>query len=95
LTGADQQITFPEIPDQKAGAVSLALHAVSDAGLPVHYYVREGPASVENGTLTFTPIPPRSKFPVEVTVVAWQWGRSASPEVKTATPVTRTFVIQK
>jgi hypothetical protein len=95
LTGADQQITFPEIPDQKAGAVSLALHAVSDAGLPVHYYVREGPASVENGTLTFTPIPPRSKFPVEVTVVAWQWGRSASPAVKTATPVTRTFSIQK
>jgi hypothetical protein len=93
LTGLDQHINFPEIPDQKPGAPPLALQAVSDAGLPVHYYVREGPARVENGTLIFTPLPPRSKFPVEVTVTAWQWGRSADPAVKTAAPVTRTFSI--
>jgi hypothetical protein len=93
--GETQTITFPEIPDQKAGTKSLALRATSSAGLPVHYYVREGPAWVEGDTLHFSKIPPRAKFPVEVTVVAWQWGRSADPKVQTAQLVERTFHLVK
>jgi len=89
-TGADQHITFPEIPDQKVGTKSLKLPATSDAGLPVQYYVREGPAEVEGDTMKFKPIPLRSKFPVKVTVVAWQWGNA---KVKTAERVERTFQI--
>jgi hypothetical protein len=41
--------------------------------------------------LKFTPVPPRAKFPVRVTVVAWQYGRSAAPKLKSAEPVERSF----
>jgi hypothetical protein len=93
--GADQHITFPEVPDQPAGTEPVKLRATSDAGVPVYYYVREGPAEVEGDTLKLTPIPPRAKFPVRVTVVAWQWGRSIPPLLKTAEPVERTFSVVK
>jgi hypothetical protein len=102
--GAEQHLTFPAIPDQKLEAIDpsgqsgIKLEATSDAHLPVYYYVREGPAEVQEGTaptLLFTPIPPRSKFPLKVTVVAWQWGKPGDPGVKTATPVEQTFSILK
>jgi len=92
--GASQTITFPEIPDQVAGVKSVKLAATSSANVPVSYYVREGPAEVApDGTLTFTPVPPRSKFPIAVTVVATQWGRAIDPKLQTAQPVERTFAI--
>ncbi|MGB8356524.1 MAG: hypothetical protein WCD79_21675 [Chthoniobacteraceae bacterium] len=93
--GADQHITFAAIPDQRLGTESLKLDAKSDANVPVYFYVREGPAELQGDTLKFTAIPPRSKFPVKVTVVAWQWGRSIDPKLKTAEPVERTFSIFK
>ena len=93
--GAAQTIAFPAIPDQRVGTESVALTAISDAGVPVNYYVREGPAFVgEAGkVLRFTPLPPRAKFPVKVTVVAWQWGRASAPKLQTAAPVEQTFLI--
>ncbi len=92
--GAPQSISFPEIPDQAAGAASIRLGAVSSAGAPVSYYVREGPAQVSlDGMLTFTPIPRRARYPVKVTVVACQWGRTTEPRLQTAAPVERTFSI--
>lgn len=91
--GDDQKITFPEIPDQKQGIDFVKLEAVSDAKVPVYYYVREGPAEVEGDALKILPIPPRSRFPVKVTVVAWQWGRSTEPKLKSAEMVERTFNI--
>jgi hypothetical protein len=91
--GAPQRITFPEIPGQKAGTKSLKLGAVSDSGREVYYYVREGPAEIDGDELQFTRIPPRAKFPVKVTVVAWQLGRDGDPKLKTATPVEQTFEI--
>jgi hypothetical protein len=95
--GAEQSITFPPIPDQKIAAQPLKLNATSSVnGSLVHYYVREGPAELVNGdTLQFTPIPPRAKFPISVTVVAWQWGRSIDPRVQSAQPVERSFNIVK
>lgn len=93
--GKTQQISFPEIPDQKVGAKPLKLKATSDSGLPVRYFVREGPAEVEGDTLRFTAIPPRARFPVKVTVAAWQYGRANEPKVQSATPVERDFVILK
>ena len=72
----------------------MPLNAVSDCGLPVYYYVKEGPARITaNNTLEFTPIPPRSRFPVKVTVVAWQYGLKG--KVQTAEPVERSFYINK
>jgi hypothetical protein len=91
--GADQHISFPTIPDQEAGKSSIRLSATSDAGVPVHYLVREGPAEVSGNTLKFASIPPRAKFPIKVTVIAWQYGRSMEPKLKSAEPVERTFSI--
>lgn len=92
--GTAQTITFPDIPDQVAGAAPIKLAATSSANVPVSYYVREGPAEVSlDGTLTLTPIPPRAKYPIKVTVVATQWGRSIDPKLQTAAPVEKTFSI--
>ena len=93
--GAPQKINFPEIPDQKVGSRSLSLNATSSAGVPVYYYVREGPADVDGGVLKFTLIPPRAKFPVRVTVVAWQYGRTIEPKLQSAERVERTFYLVK
>ena len=95
-TGEDQEIRFQEIKDQRAGAKPLKLHArssVKDA--EVRFYVREGPAEIEGDTLKFTTIPPAARYPVKVTVIAWQWGRSIDPKLKTAEPVERSFLITK
>jgi hypothetical protein len=93
--GSDQQITFPAIADRPEGTGSVKLDATSDAKVPVSYYVLAGPAEVDGDTLKLTPIPPRSRYPVKVTVVAWQYGRSVEPMLKTAEPVVREFVITK
>lgn len=93
--GAAQTITFPKIPDQSVGTKLLLLHATSSADVPVYYYVREGPAEVDGDVLKFTPIPPRTKFPVKITVVAWQYGRNVEPKLQSAEPVEQTFLITK
>lgn len=91
--GQRQYILFPGLPDVKAESGSLSLKATSDCGLPVSYYIKEGPAEIEGDQIVFTPIPPRSKFPVKVTVVAWQYGIAG--KVQTAEPVERNFYILK
>lgn len=91
--GQRQYILFPGLPDVKAESGSLSLKATSDCGLPVSYYIKEGPAEIKGDQIVFTPIPPRSKFPVKVTVVAWQYGIAG--KVQTAEPVERSFYILK
>ena len=93
--GQPQRITFEPIADVPQGTPSIPLVAHSDSGLPVDFFVSHGPAKVVNGHLVFTEIPPRSRFPVEVSVTAWQWGRHSEPKVRTAPAVTRTFQIVK
>ncbi|MEI6168969.1 MAG: hypothetical protein WCS52_17440 [bacterium] len=92
-TGKPQTLTFPEIPDQAAGTTPLELKAVTDAGLPVEYCVIVGPARVSGKTLTFTDIPPRSRFPIKVTIRAIQFGRSIEPAVQSTRMVERSFMI--
>ena len=93
--GIPQRITFPQIPDQKTGAESVRLGAVSSTGLPVEYFVVHGPAYIRDGELIFTKIPAGAKFPVEVAVTAYQYGTVNKPQVQSARPVTRTFQIVK
>jgi hypothetical protein len=93
--GLVQKITFNKIPDVTAGISSIMLVAKSDAALPVEFYVVAGPAIIENGKLIFTKIPPKSKYPIAVTVAAWQWGRSIEPKVKMAEIVKQTFYINQ
>ncbi|MDO8542223.1 MAG: hypothetical protein Q7S40_17425 [Opitutaceae bacterium] len=90
-SGFAQSITFAPIPDQPFGTDSVTLAATSDSGLPVRYFIVAGPAVVEGNILKLTPIPPRTRYPVEITVTAWQWGRSIEPQVRTAATVTRSF----
>lgn len=91
--GKPQRITFPPLEDISKSVKQVSLQAVSDAGLPVYYYVKEGPAEVKDGKLVMTKIPPHAKFPMKVTVVAWQYGRSAEPKVQTAEAVEQSFYI--
>lgn len=92
--GKKQTITFRPIPDVSAGSGPIKLSASSDAGLPVEFTVLSGPAVIEDGTLVLTPVPPRTKGPVEVTVGAWQWGRASEPKVQTASMARQTFRVQ-
>jgi hypothetical protein len=93
--GAGQRISFPRIADVKAGTKTVKLPATCDSGEKVYYFVREGPAEVAGDELRISKIPPRAKFPVRITVVAWQYGRNFEPKLKTAEPVERTFLITK
>ncbi|WP_460501748.1 hypothetical protein, partial [Hymenobacter agri] len=49
--GAAQHLTFPQLPDQKATQATIRLAATSDTGLPVQYYVRQGPAELVGNAL--------------------------------------------
>ena len=93
--GADQEIAFPEISDQSSGVDEVRLEATSTAELPIDYFVLYGPAEVDGQRLRLQQIPPQAKYPVEIAVVAWQWGRIAEPMFKTAQPVSRTFRITR
>jgi hypothetical protein len=93
--GIPQVISFPDLPDVKAGTKTVSLRAASSASMPVSYYVLEGPAELEGNSLKLTKIPPRAAFPVKITVVAWQWGRAGAAAVQTATPVARTFMVTR
>jgi hypothetical protein len=91
--GAPQTITFAELPDRTRHAGPAALCATSDSGLPVRFYVACGPAVVEGATLRIAEVPVRARYPIDVRVVAWQFGRGREPVVNTADPVERVFRI--
>jgi hypothetical protein len=93
--GQDQTLTFPALAHRPAAGPPTPLHATSTAGLPVEYYVAHGPARIDDGgQLVITEVPARARFPLEVKVVAYQFGRALEPKVKTAAPVTQTFRIE-
>ncbi len=93
--GLAQRIDFPAIPDQKTGTASYRLNARANTGMPVEYYVEYGPAYIKDGELIFTEIPAGAKYPVEVSVVAWQYGREKDPAIRSAAPVNRKFKLVK
>ncbi|OCX52251.1 hypothetical protein BEL04_12295 [Mucilaginibacter sp. PPCGB 2223] len=93
-SGIPQHIDFPAIADVPRGTRSVHISASSDAGLPVGFYIAEGPAEIKNGSICLTLIPPSARYPVKVTVVAWQYGHSNEPKIQTADPVLRTFWIK-
>jgi hypothetical protein len=94
--GRPQRIDFPNIASQKLGARSLVLKATSDSGLPVRFFVRDGPAEINGDVLTFTPLPPRTRFPVKITICAYQFGSAnAEPKFQSADPVFCEFYIDR
>lgn len=93
--GKEQTISFPPLKDVKADAGPVILGATSDSKLPVDYYVAHGPAVVEGGRLRLAEVPARAAYPIEVKVVAYQFGSGVAPLVKTAAPAERTFRVLK
>ena len=93
LKGAPQKISFDSIPSLTDKENTIALKAISSAGLPVSFFVREGPAYVSGNVLHITAIPVRAKSKVRIAVVAYQWGRSRLPSVQSAEPVERSFYV--
>ena len=93
--GKEQAITFPAIGNLKAGSTLVELKATSDVGLPVEYFVAYGPATIEAGKLKLAEIPSRATFPVEVKVVAYQFGSGVEPKAKAAKPVEQVIKIEK
>lgn len=90
--GKKQVIEFEPIKNIHRDSKPVKLNAVSDSGLPVYYYVKEGPVKIEYNKLIINKIPPRAKYPVKVTVVAWQYGIDC--KYKTAEAVERSFYIK-
>jgi pimeloyl-ACP methyl ester carboxylesterase len=93
--GTPQKITFPPIADVPAGTTSLPLKATVDSGRKPDYYVSWGPAEIDGDTLKITDVPDRAKYPIEVSVTAYQWGSASDPKFATAQPVTQVFHIVK
>jgi hypothetical protein len=91
--GIPQRIAFEPIPDRLFSTKPVFLKAVSDAGLPVEFCVVAGPAEINENVLTLTTIPSKTKFPVKLTVAAYQWGRFDGKMVQSAEPVLQSFLI--
>ena len=89
--GVPQTIQFDPLQNSTKGTTSVALEAIASSGLPVSFYVREGPAEISGNHLVLTPIPPRTRFPVKITVVAWQYG--VPGKFQSAVPVERELYI--
>jgi len=97
--GKEQAITFPALPDvnatdANAPTAPIELNATSDSGLPVEYYVAHGPATIEQGRLILHELPRRARLPIEVKVVAYQFGRGVEPRVQAAAPVARVLRVR-
>lgn len=93
--GAEQQIAFPAIADQKISVQAIPLNAVSSSKLPVNYYVVSGPAIIEDGKIKIKQVPVNSKYPIKITIVAYQWGKMSVPQYQSASPVTQSFLLNK
>lgn len=90
--GKSQSIDFPPLADVTNGLVFVELKASSTAGLPVRFFVKDGPAEIIGNHLYFTPIPLRAEYPVSVTVFAYQLGNQ---DIQSALMVERSFRIVK
>ena len=63
--------------------------------MSVSYFIKQGPVLLQGNELVFTKIPPKAKFPVKVTVVAWQYGTSSGEKIQSAQPIDRSFYITR
>jgi hypothetical protein len=91
--GVAQVIEFDTIANQQSTIKSIKLQAISSLALPVNFYVQQGPAYVDGNILHITKLPPRTKFPVKVTIVSWQYGIQG--KIQSAQPVEQTFYINE
>jgi len=93
--GTPQHLSFDMPAQVKRSTKKLILNGTADSGLQVNYFVKSGPAYVKGDTLIFTRIPVKSRYPVKVTLVAYQYGRAKHPAVRSAEPVETAFNLIK
>ncbi len=93
--GQEQKIDFGPLPDVEDGIKSIRLSATSTSGLEVGFYAESGPVWIEGNRMYFEQLPPKTKYPVKVSVVAWQYGRTGEDKIQTAEPVRQEFYIHK
>jgi|GEM_PF-645451 len=74
----NQFITFPQVNDIDVNTRSLTLNATASSGLPVEYFVRSGPAVIVGNQLVITQLDEVAKFPVPITVGAYQVGTTGA-----------------
>lgn len=91
--GKEQTIKFPIIDSVLLNTNPITLKALSSEGMQVSYFVKYGPAEVKGNQLYLTSIPPKTKYPVKVVVLAYQWGRNIAPYIQSAAPIERTYYI--
>lgn len=87
VTGEFVKVTPPELS-------ILQKQTLGHASGPIRFTVIEGPA--ENSSANHFEIhspPPRSKWPVRVTVAAWQAGSAVDPRVCAADPISQSILI--
>jgi hypothetical protein len=97
-TGQPQHIHFDQIGAHKINGAPIVLHASSDAGLRVHFYVVSGPARIDGNRLIITEFPRGGAQEIPVILTAYQLGRAASgtqSAVQQADPVTQQFMITR
>jgi hypothetical protein len=90
------------VPDQGGVHQRIQLHATSISGLPVRFYVDYGPAQIDGDNLILTQISTYAILPIEVKLVAYQWGRLAqsgtadrpSSAVQSAESMTQSFFVK-
>ncbi len=87
----DQKITFPNMPDVPRSTRRLKPGATSSSGLPVGYFVQQGPAVVEGDELVITQVPVKDTKPIKITVGAYQTGLWQNDGYKAAPTVYQSF----
>ena len=92
--GLQQTINFNAIKDVTLKDKSIKLIATASSAMPVSFFVKSGPAKIKGDVLIFSKIPPKTKYPIKVTVTAYQWGRNSNPQVQTAPFIEQSFYIQ-
>lgn len=92
--GQDNQITFPPPEVLKVGG-EVELKATASSGLPVEYHETHGPVVITGHKVKVAELPVNAKLPLEIKIVAWQFGSGIEPLVKTAQPVEQTLRIER
>ena len=74
----NQFITFPHVNNIDVNTRSVTLKATASSKLPVEYFVRSGPAVIVGNQLVITQVAEGTKFPVPITVGAYQVGTTGA-----------------
>ena len=94
--GAKQSLEFKPIADVNQKTKIIQLKATVSSGLEPDYYVNWGPAKIVDGNkLVITEIPANAKFPIEVKVTAYHWGRAVPPLYASTGLVSQVFHVVK